>query len=524
MKSLNMTQGMRFFIVFMVIFFAASCNSKAPDKNNLAIQLTSEPVSLDFSTAEDGISMRIFGFLMSGMMRVNGKGVLVNEIAEKIETLNSGSRYIIYLKKWKWSDGVDLKASDFVYGVKRTLDPKIISKLTDLLFFIKNAVLYKQSKITDFSKVGIKALDDSRIQIELESNFTFFPQLLSLSIFFPQRQDLIEKEGPKWTEKMVTTGPYTIEKWQHQRELVLIKNQYYPENISHLPNRITLPIITDEMTPLNLFDSDKLDLVSRIPTLEMERFKKTNQVLDFPFFATYYIGFNQKAYPWNQKKARIALAQSIDRVGILKSLNSGEYEATSWIPKGVPGSNETIGIKYDPQKAKDNFKSVSKNKTDSFVLGFDSGSRNQMIVEKIKQDIKNNLNLNLELKARDWKTYVRELTSNTPALFRFGFLSLFSDPYAHLFLFQSDNPNNYTGWKSAKYDELLAKIAKLDPVKESAKRQKLVNEAQKIICEEEVVVVPIYHYIQRVLVSKKIQNIEINGLGLIDLKTLKVAL
>ncbi len=519
-----MTQSAIKCIILGLVFFALSCNQAKVQSNTLAIQLTSEPVSLDFSTSEDGLSLRLFGFLMSGMMRVNGKGELVHEMAERIESLNSGSRYIIHLKKWKWSDGVDVKASHFVYAIKRTLDPKISSKLIDLLFFIKNAVLYKHSKLTDFSKVGIKAIDDSKIQIDLESNFTFFPQLLSLAIFFPQRQDLIEKMGSKWTEKMITTGPYTIERWNHQRELVFVKNQFYPENISHLPNRISFPIITDEMTSLNLFDSEKLDLVSRVPVLEMDRFKKTNQVLDFPFYATYYVGFNQKISPWNQKKARLAFAQSIDRNGILKIINSGETEATSWIPKGIPGANESIGVHFNPQKVKDGFKNFENVNKEGLVLGFDSGARNQMIVEKIKQDIKNNLNLDLELKARDWKTYVRELTSNTPALFRFGFLSLFSDPYAHLFLFQSDNPNNYTGWKSTRYDELLSKIAKTDPVKDASKRQKLVNEAQKIITEEEVVVVPIYHYIQRVLVSKKVQNIEINGLGLIDLKTLKVTL
>ncbi len=513
-------------LICIIIFSALGCNRSVPKNSAFKIQLTSEPVSLDFSTAEDGISMRILGFLMSAPMRVNGKGELVPEMAERIETLQGGKLVRVHLKKWSWSDGVSVKASDFIFAIKRTLDPQVRSKLCDLLFFIRNAVLYKNGKIKDFTQVGVKQIDEQTLEFQLESSFIFFPQLLALSILFPQRKDLFEKYGDKWVEKMETTGPYKLLEWKHQRSVVLEKNKFYPQaKQSAIPERVEFNVIADEMTALNLFDADKMDLVTRIPALEMDRFVRSGMARDFPYFATYYLGFNFKIKPWDQKAARLALASSLDRAGIMKALSGGDREASSWIPAGIPDSNPAIGIKKDLQKAASSWKKVSGVKTfseDSFVLGFDSGARNQMIVEKVKQDVKNAMGVDLKLKARDWKTYVRELTTNTPAIFRFGFLSLFADPFAHLFLFESGNPNNYTGWKSARYDELLSQIARLDPLKEHAKRKRLVDQAQKILCEEEIVVVPLYHYIQRVLVSKRVRKIEINGLGLVDLKTLEV--
>jgi oligopeptide transport system substrate-binding protein len=99
-------------------------------------------------------------------------------------------------------------------------------------------------------------------------------------------------------------------------------------------------------------------------------------------------------------------------------------------------------------------------------------------------------------------------------MYRFGWLSPFVDAYANLVVFHSDNPNNYTGWKNKQYDALLRRIELLDQGR--PERQKLIDQAQRILLEEAVTVVPIFHYVQTVVISNRVQDFWVNGMGMVD--------
>ncbi|MBI2604821.1 MAG: peptide ABC transporter substrate-binding protein [Deltaproteobacteria bacterium] len=522
-------------LCFLILaLWAAGCSGGgdgAADPSAVRIHLSSEPVTLDFSAAEDGLSMRVLGALMSGLTRYDGENRLINGIAESIERKNGGRGFRVRLREWKWSDGVPVRAADFVYGIRRTLEPGAVTKLADLLFFIKDALPYKQGKLKDFSKVGVRAPDDRTLEFELESAFGFFPHILSLSMTFPQREDLVAKWGARWPEHMAATGPYRIARWERDQALWLERNPHYPDFAADMPSRIEFRVVHDENTAANLLESGKLDLAFRIPALELERFRKTGRVKEFPFFATYYLGFDQRKAPWNLRAARAAVAHAIDRGSLVRALGGGDRAATSWIPPEVPGANAAAGLKHDVARARAEWKKVPSSKEKSaayskaFVLGFDAAAKNQTAAEKIRADVKDALGIELALRNRDWKTYVRELSADTPPIYRFGLMSLFVDAFAHLFLFESGNPNNYTGWSSGEYDRLLHAIAAIDPAGAGAqpRRQKLIDRAQKMLLVDDVVIVPIFHYVQTVAFSKRMKDFRVNGMGLIDFASLRLA-
>lgn len=154
---------------------------------------------------------------------------------------------------------------------------------------------------------------------------------------------------------------------------------------------------------------------------------------------------------------------------------------------------------------------------EDLALAFDGGSRNQLIAEKIQVDLKKAWGIDATLKARDWKSHLQALYRGDVGMFRFGWLSVILDAYAHLSLFRSDSPNNHTGWKNQEYDALLDKIATKP---EGPVRQRLIERAAALI-DEEAVALPLFHYKMTVALSPRAKGLRVNPLGLLDLSGVK---
>lgn len=510
-SSIKVKVAIVLLIAATVLLWPQSNQSVGP---KLRLQIPYEPVTLDFSLAEDGVSLRVLSALMVGLLSYDRDYKLQLEIAEKMEVLDGGRRYRFKLKPWKWSDGKVVTASDFVYAFKRTLDPATPAKLADLLFFIKGARAYKRGEIADFSKVGISSTGEDQLEFSLNTPVSFFPHVLTLPVGYPQRSDQVEKLGAQWHEHMASTGPYKLVRWVHDQRIEVDHNASYQRFEQAAPSAIAFQFIPEEATAVNLFENKRVDVLFKVPAFDLPRLQKKGLVREYPYFATYYIAFDQRQSPWNDRRARLAVAQSINRKQIVDAIGGNEAIATSWIPKGLPGYNDAIGVKHDPVEAGRNWRASRGARMKELLLGFDTSFRNQTVVERIQFDVREHLGVNLTLRNRDWKTYLRELGTEPPPLYRFGWLSPFVDAYANLVVFESDNPNNYTGWGSKEYDALLQKIAVLQAG--TPARQKLIDQAQRILVEEAVTVIPIFHYNQAVVVSPEVEGFWVNGMGMVD--------
>lgn len=496
-----------------ILMSPGTCVSPAA-RPALRMQLPYEPATLDYSTAEDGAALRVLSSLMVGLVSYDRDYRIRMEIAERMEKLDGGRRYRFRLRPWKWSDGRPVVSGDFAYAMRRTLEPGTPAKLADLLFFIKGARAYKRGETRDFATVGIKAPAPDVLEFELDAPISFFPHILTLPVGFPQRADVIARFGAQWPEHLVSTGPYQLVRWLHDQRIEIEQSPSYPGFAPEAPREAVFQIVPEEATAVNLFENDRLDVLFKVPSFDLDRLRRRGVVREFPYFATYYLAFDQRQAPWNDRRARLAVAQAINRKAILEALGGNEHEASSWIPRGLPGHNAALGVEFDPARAKATWKTLGVRSARPHVLGFDTSFRNQTVVERIQADLKETLGLKLQLLNRDWKTYLRDLAVKPPAMYRFGWLSPFVDAYANLVIFQSGNPNNYTGWRNKSYDSLVRRIATLDPG--APERQRLVDRAQRILLEEAVTVVPIFHYLQTIIVAPRVRGFWVNGMGMVD--------
>ncbi|MBU6374651.1 MAG: peptide ABC transporter substrate-binding protein [Bdellovibrionales bacterium] len=485
-------------LTVLLVSLTFACSAKTVlDPQELRVHYSTEPASVDPSLAEDGASLKILGNTAEGLVGYDGSGKLIPRAAKSWSISQDGLQYEFQIQEGlKWSDGVALRAADFMTGIKRTIDPKTGAKLGELLGSI----------------ASVKAPSDQTLVIKLKKKTPHFLKVLSLPIASPQRQDVLDQNQGTWPVVAPSASSYFIAERKPDQYWILKKNPFAPVDSARnqpglAPTTVRLMVIHEETSAMALFEQKKLDLLMRVPVLEQSRFQKQGQLSIQPFWATYYLGFHARKKPLDQPAVRCALARKVNKAQIIRVLDSGETVAESWIPPGMEGYFEESVLSQSKGTVPKGLK---------LRAGFDSNPRNSIIMEKIQSDwaqqSEGSPSVQLELFNQDWKSYLRELKLNTPDVFRFGWLAAFGDPISHLQALTSSNPNNMTGWKNSRYDALVEEISGLEP---GPARLEKIKQAQRILLSEECVVVPIYHYVQVQAVSTRISGFRVNGLGII---------
>jgi oligopeptide transport system substrate-binding protein len=150
---------------------------------------------------------------------------------------------------------------------------------------------------------------------------------------------------------------------------------------------------------------------------------------------------------------------------------------------------------------------------------FDASVRNQRIMEKVQQDLRKVLNLNLSLLPLSWQAFHQRIHRDPSPLFRYGWMAPFQDPITHLKVFMTGNLNNFSGCTDPSYDTLVNEIETLPS---GPLRQSKIFEAQSILLEKEAAVVPLYHYVLQTGVSERIKTFKVNSFGMIQFKDLRL--
>ncbi len=526
---------MKIFLLFMVLvsllFTACTKRSKdtkielengkemiLPYKETLRIHIVSEPPSLDWHKATDTTSSLITGNTHEGLVSYDitkEEMPLRPALAESWEPNQDSTQWIFKLRKdVKWTDGVAFKGQHVLDAWMRLLSPDTASEYAYFLFAIKNARAFNEGKETDFSKVGVSLKDDYTLVVNLARPMSFFPSLLTHSSTFPVRLDIVEKHGDQWTEakNIVTLGAFTLKEWKHDELVLLERNEnYYGKKPS--VKYVLARMVEKYSTAVRLFDSGKLDSVHEVPSKDLRKLRKKPEFTPIQNLLIYYYGFNVDKPPYNNKILRRAISHAIDRDEIVKLLDGGQTALRSWIPKGLLGHDDSIGLRFDLEKSKALIKQAGfddGSKLPPLVIGFNTNEDHQRIAENVQSQLSRNLGMKVELRNEEWKVYLNTLKSDPYPVFRLGWIADYPDPDNFMNLMTSYSENNRTGWGNQEFDKLIeAAASELD----ESKRIELYKKAQKLLVEDEVPAMPIYRGVRNHLIAKRIKDYPINPLG-----------
>jgi oligopeptide transport system substrate-binding protein len=485
-----------------VALLAAACRPLGgePPPGELRINLGTEPPSLDWALATDGTSFLLLEQLMRGLTRMGPDLRPQPALAERWEVSDDGLVWTFHLRRdVVWSDGVPLEAEQFVRGWRRLLSPQTAAEYAYFLYPVKNARAFNAGEIDDPSLVGVRARDRHTLEVELEAPLVYFPSLTTFMVTFPGRLDLVERYGVDWTEPehFETLGAFVLEEWRHEYKIVLRANpKYYgpPPSLE----RVTGYMVDMDSTALVLFEQGLIDIV-RLPALEIRRFRGRPEYRTLPLLRGYYYGFNTKLPPFDDVRVRRALAHAIDRREFPKVLQGGELPSGSWLPPAEAG--------------------VDASTLPPVRIVYNTDQTHKLVAESVQAQWRENLGLAVELENREWKVFLKELVSRPPPVYRLGWGADFPDPDNFMNLFTSTSANNHTGWSDARYDRLVAEASReLDP----ARRQVLYDRAQRILCEEEVPIVPFFVTSLNLAVAPRVQGFEPNAMDIYFLDSVSV--
>jgi oligopeptide transport system substrate-binding protein len=492
-------------------------------KQVFRMAISSEPPTLDWSLATDNVSIRIIENLMDGLTSYDADLNPIPAVAEGWMVSEDGRRYTFSIRENVfWSDWKPVTAYDFEYSWKRLLDPKTAAEYAYFLFDVVNAAEFNSGKIKNPGKVGVKALDERTLRVDLRHPIVFFPSITTFTATFPLRRDILDRFGEHWTDpkNMVVNGPFKLKRWDHEYKVILEPNDRYYDQKPVL-DEVTFFVVGESTTALTLYETGGLDLV-QLPPIAIPYFEKSPEYLNFPFLRGYYYGFNVTKAPFNDPRVRKAFSMAIDRTEFPKILKGGEIPTSSWIPKGMPGYNPHIGLSFNPKEAQKLLSEAGFPGGKGFpeiTAVFNTNPENNLIAENLQAQWERNLGVKIDLDNQEWKVYLKRLTTDTPALFRLGWGADYPDPDNFMNLFTSTSGNNNTHWKNERYDRLIQKAA---VEKDPQTRQQLYDEAQRILTEEEVPIMPLFIAAQNMLIKPYLKGLEINAMDLLYLKTVSV--
>ncbi|TGV07873.1 peptide ABC transporter substrate-binding protein, partial [Mesorhizobium sp. M00.F.Ca.ET.186.01.1.1] len=277
----------------------------------LKLNLHSEPPTADPGIAEDTTSSTIITATFEGLTRVGKDNKVHEAAAEKIEKSPDGKKYTFRIRDAKWSNGDPVTAKDFEFAWKRALDPKTASNYAYQLYYVKGAEAFNKGtgKVED---VGVKAIDDKTLEVELTNPTPFFLELVAFKTYFPVHQKTVESND-KWAtdaKTIVGNGPFKMETWEHKSKLVVVKNDNYWDKDNVKLDKIEFSMVEDENTELSMFENGELDWAgaptSALPTDAIPALKDSGKMTTQPIAGTYFYRFNTEKAPFNNVKIRKA--------------------------------------------------------------------------------------------------------------------------------------------------------------------------------------------------------------------------
>ncbi len=487
------------------------------------MNLSSEPPTLDWSLATDNVSIRVIENLMEGLTEYDAELRPIPAIAKRWDVSEDGRVYTFYLRPdVYWSDGLQVTAQHFEYAWKRLLNPKTASEYAYFLYDIQNAAEYNAGTIKDAALVGVKTLDHLSFQVTLKKQAVYFPAITTFTATFPQRQDLIEKYGDRWTDPayLVVCGPFLLKEWHHEYRLTLVANEDYYGGRPSL-DRVIFYVVSEETTALTLYETGDLDRVT-LPPIAIPKYKSHPDYVQAPFLRGYYYGFNVEKAPFDDVRVRQAFSMAINREEIPRILKGGELPATSWIPAGMFAHNPTIGLSFNLKKAQRLLTEAgydSGSDLPPITLAFNTDPTNRLLAQNIQAQWKRNLGVSVLLDNMEWKVYLGQLKQDAPQVFRLGWGADYPDPDNFMNLFTSTSGNNNTRWGNPDYDRLISEGAsELD----ASKRLHLYDKAQRILTESDAPIMPLFFAAQNLLIRPSIEGLTINAMDLLSLKKVRL--
>ncbi len=492
-------------MIFRYLLFSLACccvvccqketqTARYTKQKTLLVANGGEPKALDPQLVTGVIESRIITALMEGLVADDAKSdtAMPPGAAESWSHNENFTEWTFLLRKnGVWSDGKPLTAHDFVFAYHRMLHPDTAAPYASMLHFLKNAQAFNEGKMSEFSEVGVKAVDDHTLHLTMREPVPFLPDLTRHYTWFAVPKHTILRFGKmtdrhtKWTEpeNFVSNGGFTLKSWQMNSHIDVVKNPNYWNAANVKLQGIRFFAIDNPATETRAYLAGQLHITQRVPAEMLQKLGQTHpkELRIEPYVGTQFIRFNTQRKGLDDARVRRALAMAIDREALCKSVYEGYTPADTMSPDLGNYKPET-GFTFDPQQAQKLLAAAGFPEGKNFprykIL---TSGKVALAAQAIQAQWQKNLGVRVDIQSMDYASSIQAMQKLDYDIMPLGWIGDYLDPTTFLLMWKKGDGNNCTGWSNEKFEALLTQAAQ-----RTSEAERLADfvQAEKLFMEE----------------------------------------
>lgn len=437
-------------------------------------------------------------------------------VAERWEVSDDGLVYTFHLRDdARWTNGRAVDAHDFVYALRRKIDPTTGSTAVEPLFLLKNARAFNQGTVQDIEEVGIRAIDDRTLELTLEMPTSFFMKYVVSGHYLPVPREAIEQHGKQWTraENIVTNGPFRMTEWVPRSRITLVKNpDYWDADAVRLPG-VILHVSDSHAQSNTRYQTNTIQWGrSAVGTADIEAMLQERRPDFFidPYLCYYAYFFRNDRPPFDDVRVRRAVNMAIDKAGLVQHITRGmqvpadgpilpHFERTMGYPKPK-------GDPHDPDRARELLAEAgypNGQGMPKITLVYNTFESHRLMAEYVQRNLREHLGVEVEIHNMEWKSLLQRLRTGNFQMARFGWCGI-EHPFSLMSVLQSFHPENSMAYKSPEFDALIDRARRAT---DHAEEMRLYAEAEAIV-QRDMPFSPIYYYTKTYLKRPVLQGLE----------------
>ena len=535
---------MTMLLLMTMMFTGCGEDSNSVGNGKFSVMLGSNVVSLDSAQCTDVSSFEVIADCIDGLIQLDANGKPIPALSETFDVSADGKTYTFHLRGAKWSNGDPVTAEDFVFAWRRHC-----RKAEEYAYVFGNTVACVKNadaviKGGDPTTLGVSALDEKTLVVELEAPVPFFPALMAFPTFYPINEKFFNslEDGSYGTspETFLSNGAFLLTDYlPGTANIQLKKNDSYWNAAAVSLDDFRYQVVMSSDNALTSFKNGTLNLVNisgnqaehAAQDAELSKNLKT-----FSSGALTYLSFNQD--PKNHHAGalanvnlRLALSNAINRESLVNNFVLTGAKATyTAIPVDFAPNAETGEffaanqkqfadvVSFDVSKARRYLETAkSELGKDSLSLQLiyanDSGDTLVKVVQAIKSQLEENLpGVTISLQPMPKAEYLSNVTSNNYDLALVDWVPDYDDPMTFFSLWTTEGCEIAEHWSNADYDRIIATCAAGSLAGDYNARWEALYDAEKILLDN-AVIAPLYTDANAVLISPNVTGVEFHVAG-----------
>lgn len=469
----------------------------------LAWNVGVDSASFDPANSISADSKSVINNTLEGLMRNTGEGAapaMAQQMPEE-KVNEDGTVTLTYtLREATWSDGQPVTAGDFAFAWKRCADPENQMSNAYLMSVLAN---YDDiaTGLADIEELGVKAVDDTTLEVTLKQPTAYFNELLCLPAFMPLREDVAgtDSSWSKDPQRAVANGPFVFAGYTEGKELILKKNDNYWNKDTVAMDYIVARMLDEQMAPVGMAFGDISMTAGTVEqpqaqtdtagnTVEVPQLAETIEAssVDSNRIVSLVVNANTGNSYLKDAKVRAALSQTLDRTAAAQAAG-GDAVAKPALSLSTQ-AGDILSAQPDTQAALEAVEAVeAKDEDKSIEIVYLDNEQTQAALETVKSAWES-LGFSVTLTAQDPQTFT---LSRNSLQYSDVLCSVWDadvqDQQLYLQPYLSSNMQSGCGYSNPEFDQLM-----LDAIQgEQAQRQSALSDAEKLLLSD-AYVMPLY--------------------------------